>query len=319
MTKTLFIDADTILYSSAAKEEINKCFVTNKTTGNSRMFESKTAFNNWYEKNQRYAKDEYSFSVEKEVIGTEVNVKHSIRSKIEHIVEAASSYGFKDYKVCIQGHGNYRKDYTSQFVDYKGQRTQKPLLYEAAFNYAKTKYKDKCVVTNGEETDDFICKTAWATWKGGTDLSDCDTMFAYVDKDIVQNSPGAMLNYYQLESGPFINTEQMQYKGFWKSVLVGDKADNIPGIVKLSDETLHKYGIRKSKDNACGPAAAARILSVVESESECASKVLEAYSLAWPEDYMERLQDMCFFLWLRRTDGEMFNLRNYLNKLQITY
>ena len=111
----------------------------------------------------------------------------------------------------------------------------------------------------------------------------------------------------------------MQYKGFWGSCLVGDAADNIDGILRLSDETLRKYGIKKSKDNACGKVGGAKILCDVKTEKEAAQRVVDAYKLAWPEDGVDRLSDMAFFLWLRKREGQMYVLREHLEHLGVAY
>ena len=48
-------------------------------------------------------------------------------------------------------------------------------------------------------------------------------------------------------------------------------------------------------------------------------RVLEAYRLSWPDDWKQRLQDMCFFLWMRREEGEMFELTKYLDNIGVDY
>lgn len=313
MGRILYIDADTILYSSAAKEEINKCLATNTINNKSKLFESKTSFNEWHKEHSTHPKEVYTFQQEKELVGEIAFACKSVRSKIEGIVEKA---GCDDFRVCIQGIGNYRNEYVSKYVDYKGQRTGKPLLYSDVFNYVLKKYKDKVIVTSDEESDDFLCKLAWKHWNEKHTIKDSPIVVAYVDKDIQQNCPGVLLNYFKLEEGLFLNTHEMQYKGFWKSVLTGDTADNVGGILQLSSETKKRYGI---KTNGCGAVAATRIICAAESEKDCAERVLEAYKYSWSDDYMERLQDMCFFLWLRREEDEMFDLKKYLNKLGVIY
>ena len=313
--KTLYIDADTLLYQAAAKEEINKCLATNTFNGKSNMFESKTAFNEWYKSSSKHPKDVYTFEQVKEVVGEAAYAYRSVRDKISNILLfCEEKYNCTDFRVCIQGSGNYRKQYKSDFVSYKAQRTAKPLLLENVISYVKGKYKEKCIVVNSEETDDFICKTAWEHWNEEGSIADSPILVAACDKDIFQNSPGAMLNYMKLEEGAFWNTSEMQYKGFWKSVLMGDCADNIPGIEELGNDTKKKYGI---KTKGCGNVAASRILSTVESEKDAIERVLAAYKDSWPSDYLQRLQDNCFFLWLRREDGEMFDLKMYFDKFGI--
>lgn len=309
--RILYIDADTILFSSAAKEDIRKCLVTNTTNGKTRMFESKTAFNNWFIEKSVYDKSVYTFHTEWELVGQPSFAFKSVRDKIDAVVEAA---GCDDFRVCIQGEGNYRYSYNSKYVDYKGQREGKPTLYHDTYDYAKRKYKDKCIVVNGEEVDDYICKLSWQHWDENGSISTHPIVIAYVDKDLQQNCVGPMLNYFHKEDGIVWNSREKQYKGFWGSVLTGDAADNIPGIRSLGTETKKRYGI---KSGGCGKVGAARILCTAESEKECCERVIAAYKESWPEDYMERLQDMCFFLWLRREEDETFSLNKYLDKLQI--
>lgn len=315
--KTLYIDADTLVYQAAAKEEINKCLATNTLNGKSKMFESKTAFNEWHKEKSQHPKEAYTFEVVKELVGEVSYACRSVRDKLSNLILLCEeSYNCTDFRVCIQGAGNYRKSYKSEFVTYKGQRQEKPLLLSDVQAYVKRKYGDKCTVVEGEEVDDFVCKTAWQNWNPNGSIEDSPTLISFCDKDVWQNSPGALINYMQLEQGAFWNTHEMQYKGFWGSVLTGDAADHIDGVLILSEATKKRYGI---KTNGCGKVAAARILSTVESEKEAAERVLEVYKLSWPDDYMQRLQDMCFFLWLRREDDEMFDLKKYLTKLSITY
>jgi hypothetical protein len=312
VTKLLLIDADTILYSSAAQQQINKCLVTNIEQGRKKLFESKTAFNEWAKANNR-DKANYSFETVSSVTGEPRFAFQSIKQKVEYIVEAS---GCTDYRVCIQGEGNFRKAYESKFVDYKGQRTAKPLLFAECFEYMEKKYKDKCIVTTGQETDDFVNIAAWESYskaKKTRSKDKADVVVAYVDKDIVQNGRGWFLNYNKLDEGVFWNNEFEQYKGFWMSVLTGDAADNIFGLEKLHPITKERFGIKRE---GVGPVAASKILEGLKTEREMIARVSECYSASWEEDWQERLQDTCFFLYLRRKPDEMFNLIEYLRSLQ---
>lgn len=38
----------------------------------------------------------------------------------------------------------------------------------------------------------------------------------------------------------------------------------------------------------------------------------------WPEIWMNRLQDNCFFLYLRRKEGEIFQLGEYLDGIGVS-
>lgn len=306
MTKLLIIDADSLLYTAASKEEIRLCKALHILSGRSKVFPSKTSFNTWLEDNPKWQLEDFSFETDLELVGTKINAYHTMKTKVEAILEAVPA---DDFQVCIQGEGNFRKDRQSKFVAYKAQRGAKPLLLPDVIDFTKRKWKDKVVVSNGIETDDYVVSTMWRWLREG---KGADVVCAAIDKDIVQNSVGLFINYRHLDDGVYYNGPEAQYKGFWTSVLVGDVADNIPGLSALSEATRNKYGIRRSKDNGIGPVAAGRILAGVESEKECVERVVEAYKESWPEDYKERLEDMCFFLWLQREEGDMFTWKTHV-------
>lgn len=311
--KLLLIDADTIVYASAAAEEINKCLATNKNNGKSQMFPSKSAFNDWHKEYSKYPKEDYSFEIVKELVGETSYACSSVKKKITAVLEAVHH---TEFKICIQGGNNYRMDYPAKFVNYKGQRGQKPLLFKETYQYVLSKWKNNVVVVEGEEVDDYVCYNSWKHWNPKGNTEDSELVVAFCDKDIWHNSVGALYNYNKPDEGVFWNTQQMQYTGFWTSCLVGDVADNIDGILKLAEGTKKKYGV---KTNTCGKVAGARIMCDVKSEQDAAQRVVDAYKLAWSEDGVDRLSDMSFFLWLRKHEGQMFDLREYLDKLGVKY
>ena len=306
MSKTLYIDADTFLVQAAAKERILLCESTHTPSGRVKIWPGKTAFNNWLKENSKWKKEEFSFKEIQEAVGEVRYACNTMKNKVEGLVDFAKC---DDFRVCIQGTGNYRKLRNAKFVDYKGQRGEKPLFYQDVFDYTVKKWKDKVVISNGFETDDYLAKIGWEYYN--SDRQD-EILISYCDKDLPQNIVGNMLNYNYLDNGVFFNTHEMQYKGFWNSVLMGDVADNIPGILAIAEETRVKYGIKKCKDNACGKITAGRILADVQSEKECAERVMEAYRLAWPEDWKQRIDENCFFLWLQRHEGDMFKFKTHV-------
>src|ERR1700675_1625596 len=110
--KLLLIDADTILYSAASMQQTNKCMATRIEHGTQRLFDSKTAFNDWLKITPDRTKDMYSFETISEVTGEARFAFQTIKQKVEAIVGAS---GCTDYRVCIQGEGNFRKFYKSEF------------------------------------------------------------------------------------------------------------------------------------------------------------------------------------------------------------
>lgn len=312
MTKLLVIDADTILYSSAAQQQLNKCLATNIEHGSQRMFESKTAFNDWAKKNGR-DKANYSFEVVSE-IKPDAEPRfafQSIKQKVDKIVDAA---GCDDFILCIEGEGNFRKDFKSRFVDYKGQRTAKPLLFEECREFFLKKYKERVVLSEGRETDDTCNILAWESYQKGLDSRDrkkCNVVLAFCDKDIAANSRGWLLNYNKLEDGRFWNDGFTQSYNFAIQLLIGDSADNIPGIEKISKITKERFGI---KVEGVGPATAKKILADCKTEQDLAARVFECYSAMYGEEegWDERLDENGFFLYLLRYERDEWDLNKYL-------
>lgn len=312
MTKLLVIDADTILYSSAAMQQLNKCLATNIEQDRQRMFESKTAFNDWAKKNGR-DKANYSFEVVSE-IKPDAEPRfafQSIKQKVDKIVDAA---GCDDFILCIEGEGNFRKDFKSRFVDYKGQRTAKPLLFEECREFFLKKYKEKVVLSEGRETDDTCNILAWESYEKGIaskDRSKCNVVLAFCDKDLAANSRGWLLNYNKLEAGAYWNDSFTQAYNFATQLLTGDTADNIPGIEKLSKITKERFGI---KVEGVGPATSKKILADCKTEQDLAARVFECYSAMYGEEegWDERLDENGFFLYLLRYEKDEWDLNKYI-------
>lgn len=313
MKKLLVVDADTILHASAAQQQLNKCLATNIEHGSQRLFESKTAFNKWLETKEDRTKDMYTFETVSE-IKPDAEPRfafQSIKQKVDKIVEAA---GCDDFVVCIEGEGNFRKDFKSRFVDYKGQRSAKPLLFEECREFFLKKYKEKVILSEGRETDDTCNILAWESYNkavAAKNRAACDVVLAFVDKDLAANSRGLLLNYNKLEEGVFWNHSFTQAYNFATQLLTGDDADNIPGIEKLSKITKERF---KIKVEGVGPATAKKVLADCKTEAELAARVFECYSAMYGEEegWDERLDENGFFLYLLRHEKDEWDLNKYL-------
>lgn len=311
--KLLVVDADTILYSSAAQQQLNKCLATNIEYGSQRLFESKTAFNKWLETKEDRTKDMYTFETVSE-IKPDAEPRfafNSIKQKVDKIIDAA---GCDDFVVCIEGGGNFRKDFASRFVDYKGQRSAKPLLFEECREFFLKKYKEKVILSEGRETDDTCNILAWESYNKAVAAKNrgaCDVVLAFVDKDLAANSRGLLLNYNKLEDGVFWNHSFTQAYNFATQLLTGDDADNIPGIEKLSKITKERF---KIKVEGVGPATAKKVLADCKTEAELAARVFECYSAMYGEEegWDERLDENGFFLYLLRHEKDEWDLNKYL-------
>lgn len=95
---------------------------------------------------------------------------------------------------------------------------------------------------------------------------------------------------------------------FWHQMLMGDSADDIPGLEKVAPETLNEYiPLKKFNKNrksaACGEKKAVSILSGVINSREAASRVFDAYSQYYGAQAEERFVEQAFLLWMRRDNN----------------
>ncbi len=97
---------------------------------------------------------------------------------------------------------------------------------------------------------------------------------------------------------------------FWHQMIMGDKADNIPGLEKIDNVTLDRYQPLKSKkprksgSTACGEAKAVAMLLDVTSDKEAARRVYEAYWEYYGAHAMTRFVEQAYLLWMQRTENE---------------
>lgn len=97
---------------------------------------------------------------------------------------------------------------------------------------------------------------------------------------------------------------------FWHQMIMGDKADNIPGLEKLDNVTLDRYlplkggKARKSGSGLCGEAKAVAILEGVTTDREAAKRVYITYWEFYGAHTMTRFVEQAYLLWMQRTSNE---------------
>lgn len=98
---------------------------------------------------------------------------------------------------------------------------------------------------------------------------------------------------------------------FWHQMVMGDKADNIPGLEKIANRTLDKYlplkgkKPRKAGAASCGEAKAVAMLKGVTSDKEAARRVGDAYKAYYGAQARERFFEQAYLLWMQRTENKL--------------
>ena len=105
---------------------------------------------------------------------------------------------------------------------------------------------------------------------------------------------------------------------FWHQMIMGDKADNIPGLPALSprlaDEYLPLKSSRRKPDSkplAAGEAKAVAVLKGVTNDKEAAYRVWNCYREYYGEGYKEMFIEQAYLLWMQRSNDPE-DLLNFL-------
>jgi len=177
--------------------------------------------------------------------------------------------GATSYECFISGSNNFRYRI---YPDYKANRKGKPdPQYRAEANaYLVTEYGGK--VTDGYEADDAI---------GISATRHADSIICSIDKDLKQ-IPG---NHYNWRKNEFDTVSAVDgLRNFWRSVLTGDRVDNIIGV------------------GGIGPVKSGRIINDLEDEWE----MYQACRAMYNND--ERLHMNCKCLWILREENKIWEV-----------
>lgn len=105
---------------------------------------------------------------------------------------------------------------------------------------------------------------------------------------------------------------------FWHQMVMGDKADNIPGCEKISNNLLDRYQPLKSKkprklgSAACGEAKAVVMLKNITTDPEAAQRVYELYWEYYGAMASQRFIEQAYLLWMQRNDNP-WDVLDYLH------
>lgn len=105
---------------------------------------------------------------------------------------------------------------------------------------------------------------------------------------------------------------------FWHQMIMGDGADNIPGLEKISNSMLDKYTPLKSRKprkkgaGLCGEGKAVIVLDGVTTDSEAARRVWQLYSRYYGDTAKERFVEQAYLLWMQRDDNP-WDVLDYLH------
>lgn len=173
-----------------------------------------------------------------------------------------------EFLACLSGPNNFRKDI---YPEYKANRKDmvKPRHLAAVRQFLKDEWN--AVISDGCEADDLL----------GINQNE-QTIICSIDKDLLM-IPGQHFNFVKKE---FTFVDELEgLRSFYRSALVGDKADNIFGV----------YGIGKVK--------AAKYINHLTDEKEMYNTCCQLYN------DVDRLETNLNCLWIWQAPNECWSNR----------
>lgn len=233
MRKAL-IDGDWLAYASAFSIESTNYEVLSKGSSYST---SKAANYQAYIKNNKLKKGDY------ELLRTRntSDVEYAYRSVEDRLSAILTATGAEDSRVCLSGRDNFR-----QHVEptYKANRedSDKPIHLDDVTTYMCESIGAFYIPYM--EADDYLGIAQYADWEKCSSPEECTTVVVTIDKDL-DTIPG---HHYNPVTGEayYLTSEEADYN-FWRQMLIGDRADNIKGVVGLGPKKSDKI-LRNSPD-----------------------------------------------------------------------
>ncbi len=231
----------------------------------------------------------------------------------------------------LTGRRNFR-DKVATYQQYKGNRydkngnriTPQPKWLQHVRDYLIDHYN--AVLCDGQEADDAL---AIAQVKCNASR-DWHSIISSIDKDL-RIIPGL---HHDMNSNYIEEVDELGYlmidvkkkvrgaglKFFYAQLLMGDSADWIPGLPKVTADIKERFG-QGIRLGGCGPMAAYKILHDAESEAELLERVIYCYESYWDGDHFyinwrtgekvfptidQILTEQGQLLWMRREENQMW-------------
>ena len=200
------------------------------------------------------------------------NALHIVRNKMVQLQETYPGSPI----VYLSGSERWR-DERATIWPYKGNRkSPKPKHLEACRKYLVTQW-NACIYQ--DEADDAVGRTATDTTGGDP------VVIVSIDKDL-DNIPGLHYNWKKREE--YYITPNEATCNFYRQVICGDRADNIPGLSHTAPVTRARHELRKTR--GVGIKTAERIIdSLMSTPSEGTSTIEEHLYCGTLRCYMESM------------------------------
>lgn len=294
MKYDMLIDFDTPLVSAAAVQQTNSIEVTHTKSERSREFDNRTQFKEWLKDNPKWTTEDFTIEDKPYVVGSVNQAVEGLISQMHNIAEADC---VRTVKFCVGGvHGNFRND-IARIQPYKGQRTEKPLLFTRIKKELLRRVPDMILQPQGAfETDDLLSMYMFEEKHLGTKSK---RAISFIDKDL--KTVVGWSNSFKTMEAPVYIDELAAFKNLAYQSLLGDSIDNIMGIPHQVDSVRERFSLRKGK--GFGKVSAEKCLIGADTMEDIIERVVFVYQETFKDGYT--LPDGTKLNWLEVLDENM--------------
>lgn len=275
--RELLIDGDVLVYESSFGAQRNRYTIT--YADGERTFENAKDRDTWLkEVGLKDKPEEYTCTKHLDVLEEGLALL-ICQNKLNALCEKLEADRFN---IFLTGKGNYREE-VATIKPYKGNRSsvEKPVHFAVCREWFEN--HTASVISIGEEADDLL--GIEQTKRKG------EGILCSIDKDLMQIRG----NHYNWNKDiKFRINADASDRWFWLQMLMGDTADNIPGIPKIGEVKAHKM-----------------IDGLTTRQDRC-NIVVEQYKKTYGESWSSALHEVGQLLWIRRDVGQAWNLADYL-------
>ncbi len=273
-SQRLYIDTDILLYRTGFMTQRRIYTITEEgATRPLLVTTKKVEVNAWLKERQgRTPNRKYELHTGPLEVDPPFQAIFTLKASVNSICQEV---GIWDTVLCLTGDTNFRDD-VATIQGYKSNRDDKPKpeTYDALKRYVMGRHD--CVVSDGEEADDVM---SIALMQGH--------VIATLDKDL-NNTPGTHYNF-AAKKMYYVN-EPSALHNFYAQMLIGDTADNIPGIKGM------------------GPKKTLTALYGATTPLEYEERIFPFYIVQYGQKAYEAMEEVGRLLWMRREVGEVWKL-----------
>jgi len=230
LKKKLFIDSDSAIYACCfiTVKKVHFAIMNGKVIG---TFKDKNKYNKWFKEQPPLDQA----CIDHDFTEDNLPFREARKAFDGWITTLSKLAGTTNRSLLLTKGGTCFRTYRAMLRKYKGNRDklEHPPYYHELREYLVTKYK--ATTYSKWEADDMCCMAMNKANASG----DVQAILAAIDKDLEQQE-GRHINPNKKAEGVYVVDNFTGWYSFYKQMLMGDVADNIPGLDRVGATTADK-------------------------------------------------------------------------------